>query len=264
MFVFTGDDTKRMYIAMLRTLVVVAIISLWQLLAYLSVIPHHKIPSPWETILGVQTLAFAGLPSGYRLLTHIVESLYRVLYGFSIAFAIAVPLGILMGWSRVLRELLNPLIEIVRPIPPLAWIPIAIFWFGIGIKSAAFIIFLGAFFPILLSTVSGVLSVETILIEASRTLGARQKDIYTKILVPGATPSICTGLRIGMGVAWMTLIAAEFTGVKSGYGLGYMIMVARDIQRPDYILAGMIIIGITGYALDACLRTFERMILRWK
>jgi ABC-type nitrate/sulfonate/bicarbonate transport system permease component len=253
-----------MQIGILRTFVVIVIFSIWQLLAYFSIIPDHKIPSPWETILGVKALAFVGLPSGYTLFTHIAESLYRVIYGFSIAIVIAVPLGIVMGWSKVLRELLNPLVEIIRPIPPLAWIPIAIFWFGIGIKSAAFIIFLGAFFPILLSTVSGVLSVDPILIEASRTLGARQRDIYTKILIPGATPSIYTGLRIGMGVAWMTLIAAEFTGVKSGYGLGYMIMVARDIQRPDYILAGMMVIGITGYTLDTCLRTLERMMLRWK
>ncbi len=169
-----------------------------------------------------------------------------------------------MGWSKIVREILTPLVEVVRPIPPLAWIPIAIFWFGIGIKSAAFIIFLGSFFPILLSTVSGVLAVDTLLIDASLTLGARQKDIYTKVLIPGAMPSIYTGLRIGMGIAWMTLIAAELTGVKSGYGLGYMIMVARDIQRPDHIVAGMAIIGVTGYVLDSCLRALERTVLRWR
>lgn len=253
-----------MHLAFLKTVVLVAVVLAWQLLTSLALIPHHKIPSPLETITGVQSLALVGLPLGYKLFTHILESLYRVLYGFSMALLIGVPLGILMGWSKMLRELLSPLVEIVRPIPPLAWIPIAIFWFGIGIKSAAFIIFLGAFFPILLSTISGVLSVDRVLIEASRTLGARQRDIYTKILIPGATPSIYTGLRIGMGVAWMTLIAAEFTGVKSGYGLGYMIMVARDIQRPDYILAGMMVIGITGYALDTSLRTVERIMLRWK
>ena len=116
----------------------------------------------------------------------------------------------------------------------------------------------------LLSTVSGVLSVDPMLIDASRTLGADKKDIFTKILIPGATPSIYTGLRIGMGIAWMTLIAAEFTGVKSGYGLGYMIMVARDIQRPDYIVAGMIIIGTIGYSLDGLLRILERTVLRWR
>ena len=240
------------------------VLLIWQLFSSLNIISHHKFPSPWEVYLSIKLLATIGLPQGYKLLSHVLESLYRVFWGFSIAILIAVPLGIFMGWSKTLRELLNPLVEIVRPIPPLAWIPIAIFWFGIGIKSAAFIIFLGSFFPILLSTVSGVLSVDTVLIDASLTLGARRSDIYRKVLIPGATPSIYTGLRIGMGIAWMTLIAAEFTGVKSGYGLGYMIMVARDIQRPDHIVAGMVIIGIIGYLLDACLMAIERKILRWR
>jgi NitT/TauT family transport system permease protein len=248
----------------LKIFVPIVILLLWQLFSSLNIIPHHKNPSPWEVSLSIKTLATVGLPQGYKLLTHILESLYRVFWGFSIAILIAVPLGIFMGWSKTLRELLNPLVEIVRPIPPLAWIPIAIFWFGIGIKSAAFIIFLGSFFPILLSTVSGVLSVDTVLIDASLTLGARRSDIYRKILIPGATPSIYTGLRIGMGIAWMTLIAAEFTGVKSGYGLGYMIMVARDIQRPDHIVAGMAIIGTIGYLLDVFLKTIERKVLKWR
>ena len=248
----------------LKVIILVAVVALWQLLSSSSLFVHQLIPSPWETVLSIKALSLTGLPQGYRLITHIEESLYRVLYGFSLALLVAIPLGIIMGWSKVLRELVTPLVEILRPIPPLAWIPLAIFWFGIGLKSAVFIIFLGAFFPILLSTVSGVLSVDTLLIEAARTLGARRRDIYVKILVPGATPAIYTGARIGMGIAWMTLIAAEFTGVKSGYGLGYMIMVARDIQRPDHIVAGMIIIGVIGYTLDICLRGIEHTLLRWR
>ena len=244
--------------------VLIILLLLWQLLSFFNIFPQHKIPSPFATVLALRTLTFKGLPTGYTLLKHIIESVYRVFWGFLIAASFSIPLGILMGWSKRLRDMLNPLLELLRPIPPLAWIPLAIFWFGIGIKSAAFIIFLGAFFPILLSTVSGVMSVDTVLIEASRTLNARQRDIYRKILIPAAMPSIFTGLRIGMGIAWMTLIAAEFTGVKSGYGLGYMIMVARDIQRPDLIVAGMVIIGITGYVLDTCVSFCERRILRWK
>ena len=247
-----------------KILVLIILLLLWQLLSFFNIIPQHKIPSPFATVLALKTLTFKGLPTGYTLLKHIIESVYRVFWGFLIAASFSIPLGILMGWSKRLRDMLNPLLELLRPIPPLAWIPLAIFWFGIGIKSAAFIIFLGAFFPILLSTVSGVMSVDTVLIEASRTLNARQRDIYRKILIPAAMPSIFTGLRIGMGIAWMTLIAAEFTGVKSGYGLGYMIMVARDIQRPDLIVAGMVMIGITGYVLDTCVSFCERRILRWK
>lgn len=253
-----------MRINTLKVIILIAVIVLWQLLSLSSLFLHQVMPSPWETALSIKTLFLVGLPQGYKLINHITESLYRVLCGFSLALIIAVPLGIMMGWSKLLRGMITPLVEIVRPIPPLAWIPLAIFWFGIGLKSAVFIIFLGAFFPVLLSTVSGVLSVDTILIEAARTLGARRRDIYIKILIPGATPAIYTGARIAMGIAWMTLIAAEFTGVKSGYGLGYMIMVARDIQRPDHIVAGMIIIGSIGYALDICLRGVERTALRWR
>jgi len=191
-------------------------------------------------------------------------SLYRVALGYAIAALLAIPLGLLMGWSPMLLRTTRPLFEVVRPIPPLAWIPIAILWFGIGIKSAAFIIFLGAFFPILLNTISGVLSIQPILLEAARTLHAKDKDIFLKVLLPGAVPSIFVGMRIGIGIGWMTLVAAEFTGVKEGYGLGYMIMTARDIQRPDEILAGMLVIGVIGLLIDIGLRTAESKTIKWQ
>jgi len=127
-----------------------------------------------------------------------------------------------------------------------------------------FIIFLGCFFPILLSTVSGVLSADKILVEAARTLGATEKKIFLQVLIPAATPAIFTGIRIGIGIGWMTLVAAEFTGVKSGYGLGYMIMVARDIQRPDLVIGGMAAIGLMGYLLDVMLRELEARTLKWR
>jgi ABC-type nitrate/sulfonate/bicarbonate transport system permease component len=168
-----------------------------------------------------------------------------------------------MGWSKKLKMFLTPFVEVIRPVPPLAWIPLAIIWFGIGIKSAAFIIFLGAFFPILLNTVSGVLMVDVRLVEATVVLGARERHLLMKVLAPGSLPSIWTGLRIGLGIAWMTLVAAEFTGVKSGYGLGYLIMIARDIQRSDLVVAGMVTIGLIGYGLDMVLRNVEKRLLKW-
>jgi ABC-type nitrate/sulfonate/bicarbonate transport system permease component len=155
-------------------------------------------------------------------------------------------------------------IEVLRPVPPLAWIPIAILWFGIGITSAGFIIFLGAFFPILLNTIAGVTSVNPTLVEAARTLGASERQILAKVLLPGAMPNIFVGLRVGLGIGWMTLVAAEFTGVRSGYGLGYMIMTARDIQRADEIMAGMAVIGLTGLLIDACLRAVQARLVPWK
>jgi NitT/TauT family transport system permease protein len=244
-------------------LLLFACLFIWQILAWVGVLPHHKIPSPLEVLTALRILLFDGLPPGYLLHRHVLESLLRVFCGFSAAAFVGIPLGVVMGWSKSLQAILNPLIEIVRPIPPLAWIPIAILWFGIGIKSAAFIIFLGAFFPILLNTISGVLTVDSRLIEATRVLGAKEKDMLLKVLLPAALPSVWTGLRIGLGIGWMTLVAAEFTGVKSGYGLGYLIMIARDIQRPDEIVGGMIVIGLTGFLLDTILRRAESRLLVW-
>jgi ABC-type nitrate/sulfonate/bicarbonate transport system permease component len=247
-----------------RFLLPLLLILIWQGLSSLQVIPSYKLPSPVEIVLGFKDLLIIGVPPGNLLHHHILYSLYRVALGYVIAALLAIPLGLLMGWSPKFLRMIRPLFELVRPIPPLAWIPIAILWFGIGIKSAAFIIFLGAFFPILLNTISGVLSIHPILIEAARTLHAREKDIFLKVLLPGAIPSIFVGMRIGIGIGWMTLVAAEFTGVKEGYGLGYMIMTARDIQRPDEILAGMLVIGVIGLLIDIGLRAIESRMIRWR
>jgi len=246
-----------------RFLLPLLLILIWQGLSSLQVIPSYKLPSPVEIVLGFKDLLVVGVPPGHLLHNHMLYSLYRVALGYAIAALLAIPLGLLMGWSPGLLRMIRPLFELVRPIPPLAWIPIAILWFGIGIKSAAFIIFLGAFFPILLNTISGVLSIHPILIEAARTLHAKEKDIFLKVLLPGAVPSIFVGMRIGIGIGWMTLVAAEFTGVKEGYGLGYMIMTARDIQRPDEILAGMLVIGVIGLLIDIGLRALESRMIRW-
>jgi ABC-type nitrate/sulfonate/bicarbonate transport system permease component len=247
-----------------RFLLPLLLIVVWQGLCTIQVVPSYKLPSPWEIVLGFKDLLIVGVPPGHFLYNHLLYSLYRVVLGYAAASLWAIPLGLLMGWSARLLRVIRPLIEVVRPIPPLAWIPIAILWFGIGIKSAAFIIFLGAFFPILLNTISGVLSIHPILIEAARTLHAKEKDIFLKVLLPGAVPSIFVGMRIGVGIGWMTLVAAEFTGVKEGYGLGYMIMTARDIQRPDEILAGMLVIGVIGLLIDIGLRATESRTIRWK
>jgi ABC-type nitrate/sulfonate/bicarbonate transport system permease component len=247
-----------------RYLLPVVLLLVWQGLSYIEVIPPHLLPSPVKILRGLKDLMVIGMPPGNLLPYHALYSLYRVAMGFAFAALFGIPLGLLMGGSPRLRRIVNPVIELLRPIPPLAWIPIAILWFGIGIKSAAFIIFLGAFFPILLNTVSGVVSINPIYFEAARTLNAKPRHIFFKVLLPGAVPSIFVGTRIGVGIGWMTLVAAEFTGVKSGYGLGYMIMTARDIQRPDEILAGMLIIGLIGVLINSALRVCESRIVRWQ
>lgn len=247
-----------------RLLPPLVLVLLWQALSSLELIPPYKLPSPLAVIRGFGDLLRIGMPPEKLLHAHIAYSLYRVAWGYGVAVLLAVPLGLTMGFSEKIRGVIDPLVEFIRPIPPLAWIPIAILWFGIGIKSAAFIIFLGAFFPVLLNTIAGVLSIDPILLEAAHTLNAKDKDIFLKVLVPGALPSIFTGMRIGLGIGWMTLVAAEFTGVREGLGLGYMIMTARDIQRPDEILAGMAVIGLIGLGINAGLRRLEARIIRWR
>lgn len=247
-----------------RYLLPLILVGIWQALSMLKVIPAHLLPSPFRIVLGFKDLLFTGMPPGHLLPSHVLYSLIRVAWGFCAAAILAVTLGLFMGWSDRLRHLMNPIIELIRPIPPLAWIPIAILWFGIGMKSAAFIIFLGAFFPLLLNTISGVLSINPLFFEVAQTLNADKKDIFFKVLIPGAIPSIFVGMRIGVGIGWMTLVAAEFTGVKTGYGLGYMIMTARDIQRPDEIIAGMLVIGLIGILINSFLKGVEARLVRWK
>ena len=248
----------------LRYLPVLGVIVIWQIMSSSGVIPANRLPSPVAILRGFTELCAGGLPPGYTLAGHCAGSLKRVLSGVAIAVLTALPLGMGMGyWARA-RDFFTPFVEMIRPIPPLAWVPIAILWFGIGDRSALFIIFLGAFFPILLNTISGVLSINKRLIESSMILGARKATLFTKVLAPGAMPSIITGIRIALGIGWMTLVAAEFTGVRSGYGLGYMIMTARDIQRPDQIIAGMAVIGLIGFGMDMVIRKIEDTILRWR
>ena len=248
----------------MRYLPVLCVVVIWQVLSSSGIIPGNRLPSPVNIILGFTELLTQGLPPGYTLTGHCIASLKRVLSGVAIAIVTALPLGIAMGyWTRA-RNYLTPFVEMIRPIPPLAWVPIAILWFGIGDRSSSFIIFLGAFFPVLLNTIGGVLSINRRLIESSIILGAKKGALFLKVLLPGAMPSIITGVRIALGIGWMTLVAAEFTGVKSGYGLGYMIMTARDIQRPDQIIAGMAVIGMIGYAMDFGIRKMEHKILRWR
>jgi NitT/TauT family transport system permease protein len=213
------------------------------------------------------------------LMTHMSISILRVLLGFSLAACIAVPLGIWMGHCRMAERLFDSLVELLRPIPPLAWVPLVLAWFGIrGIadwvpqlsESMLFssiqfgtvvIILIGAFFPVLLNTVQGVKSIPAEYIESARTLGARRLSLLFKVLIPASLPAMLTGLRIGMGVGWMCLVAAEMMPGSSS-GLGYLIWYAYELLRTDVIVAGMIIIGLIGFFMDRGFRWLEAMIVR--
>lgn len=247
----------------LKLVLPVIVLFIWEMASAFGLISSAILPPFHQVVVGLFDLLRAGVPPGHLLHMHILYSLLRVGAGFALASALALPLGLLMGWNAKTRQLLFPLIEFIRPIPPLAWIPISILWFGIGLRSATFIIFLGAFFPIISNTILGVRGIPRVLIEAGVLLGAEARHIFLKILVPGSLPAIFTGLKVGLGVGWMTLVAAEFTGIKEGYGLGFMIMTARDLQRPDQIMAGMAVIGLVGLGLNRLISFLERALTPW-
>ena len=203
------------------------------------------------------------LGTGVNLVDNTFISIKRVISGFLVAGIVAVPIGILMGYFSIVRDLFDTFIELLRPIPPLAWVPLALAWFGIGESSMLFIIFIGAFFPILINTIAGVKGVPKILIESAQTLGAKQKDILLKVVIPASSPYILTGLRIGAGIAWMCVVAAEMLP-GSDAGLGYLIMYAYSLSRMDIVVASMIIIGLIGLTLDRGLRYIEDKYFKWK
>jgi ABC-type nitrate/sulfonate/bicarbonate transport system permease component len=239
-----------------KAVLVLTCIGLWHVVAF--IMDTRFLPGPVEVLKTLVELTVTG-----ALLVHAAVSLSRVVAGFFLAAAIGLPLGILMGWSKKM-ESFSVILEILRPIPPLAWIPLAMLWFGIGFQSKVFIIFIGAFFPVLSNSFLGVRETEPYLVEAGRVLGATDNEILRKIVIPNSIPSILEGLRIGLGIAWMCLVAAELTGLKSPLGLGYMIMEARDLGRADVVMAGMVAIGIIGYVMNALLRWAEGNVVRWK
>jgi NitT/TauT family transport system permease protein len=191
------------------------------------------------------------------------QSLREVLTGFLCAAALAIPLGLLIGGSGEVREYLNPTIQILRPVPPIAWMPFAIAWFGIGINSILFIIVMGAFFPILINTIDGVEGVRRRWIEVAEIFHATPFEKVRTVILPGALPMIWTGLRVSFGVAWMCVVAAEMLPGTSA-GLGFLIMYAYNLGQLQVIGAGMIVIGIIGLGADALFRAGQARFFGWQ
>lgn len=206
---------------------------------------------------------FVDLLSTGELIWSSVISLLRVFAGFAVAALIGVGLGLSMGWFDTVKEYSDPIIEVIRPIPPIAWIPIALAWFGAGLAYNSFVIFLGAFFPILLYTINGVEGIDKTRIHAAKTLGADDWDILKDIAIPGAMPSILTGMRTGWGIGWMTVVAAEMIGATSG--LGYLIFHAYNVEFDlATVVAGMITIGLIGLVTNRIFKEIENRVLGWR
>ncbi|MET3131556.1 NitT/TauT family transport system permease protein [Oxalobacteraceae bacterium GrIS 1.11] len=188
-------------------------------------------------------------------------SLSRVIGGFLIGAGLALPLGLLMGSNQFIYKLFDPLLQVLRPIPPLAYIPLAILWFGLGNPPAFFLISIGSFFPVLMNTIAGVRQVDGIYIRAARNLGAGQMTMFRRVILPAATPYILAGARIGMGTAFICVIVAEMIAVNNG--LGFRIQEAREYFWSDKIIAGMLSIGFFGLAIDLGMNALNRHLLKW-
>lgn len=226
--------------------------------------PYSLIPPPAEVWAELQDLAVGGVNddafSG-TLWTHLTASLARVYGGFALAAAAALPLGLLIGRVPLVRALLDPLLQILRPIPVTAWLPLAMILFGLGPRSAFFLVFLGAFYPILVNTVFGVRSVEPRLFEAAAMLGCTGPAQFARVVLPAALPSIFTGLRLGLGFAWVVIVVGEMTGVQTG--LGAIIMEARQLSRTEIVICGMAVIGVAGFVSDWIVMRIGRGLLAW-
>jgi ABC-type nitrate/sulfonate/bicarbonate transport system permease component len=237
-----------------------AFLVFWELVS----IYGTRINPQLDVMLPPPTAVFSAAVDLYNrgaLMTNIFASLARVLIAVGMAALLGVPLGLAMGWSPRIRVVVDPLLEFIRPIPPLAWIPLSILWFGIGDTQIEYIIFLAAFFPVCLNAMAGARDVDTYLVRAGLSLGAGRRELFTTVVLPGALPNIFTGLRVGLGIGWMALVAGELVAAPSG--LGFMINNARTLFRSDYILLGMVLIGILGILLDFLMRKAALLIMPW-
>jgi NitT/TauT family transport system permease protein len=253
-------------------LVPVLLVILWEAGSRYGLFSEVLLPSPtavaakwWAYLLPLQSLEpsqsyLAWLVSG-EMLHDAYSSLFRVIAGFLIGAGLALPLGLLMGASTRIYDLFNPLMQILRPIPPIAYIPLAILWFGLGNPPSFFLIAIGAFFPVLMNTIAGVRQVDGIYLRAARNLGVNQWTMFTRVILPAATPYILAGVRIGIGTAFIVVIVSEMIAVNDG--LGFRILEAREFMWSDKIIAGMITIGLLGLFIDTAVSRLNNHLLRW-
>ncbi len=248
-----------------RWIVPVAVLVLWQAASSARLVDPSALPAPTTVAASWWTWAF-GERSALAWYSgtwpeYVLLSARRVLAGFAIAAAAGVVLGLLIGWSRLMRDLADPLIQILRPIPMTAWLPFATFLFGIQDTAAVFLIAMGAFFPIVVNAAAGAERTPKVLVRAALTLGTPRHMVLYRVVLPSSLPGIMTGLRLGMGIAWVLVIVAEMLAVKGG--LGYALWTAYQFIRMDLIVASMLSVGLLGFAFDLILQALSRRLLRW-
>jgi len=238
----------------------------WFVTDYLQLFPRVIFPGPREVWQSVRSLSiegdwWGGTLYGPNIFGHTGRTLQRILTGYSCAVLLGVPIGVAMARSRVVARMLTPYVEILRPIPPIAFIPLTIVWFGFGLTQKTFLVFLGAFWPVLLNTIAGVRGVRNDVIRAGLMLGMGRWQLLYRVILPAALPNIMTGARIGLGTASVAVFAAEFVGAEDG--LGWLTLTAESLLRTPDIVTGMIFIGLIGLALAGLFHLIERVVLRW-
>jgi taurine transport system permease protein len=233
----------------------------WAIATHTGWIKPLFLPRP-EAIWGAFQQSLAGDIDGHTLYGHFAASVARVFAAFALAVAVAVPVGLSMGVSRIARGIFDPPIEFYRPLPPLAYLPLMVIWFGIGETSKIILLFLAIFAPVALAARAGVRSVSQEQIQAARSMGASPWQVVLHVIAPGALPEILVGLRIGMGVGWTTLVAAEM--VAADAGLGKMVFNAANFLRTDVVMLGTIVIGVTAFAFEMLMRGIEKRAAPWK
>ena len=239
-----------------------SVLAIWQVAAMLGLVDAKLLPAPTKIL---ETLIFKlgnKAPDGNVLGMNIMASLRVALSGFLTAIVIGVPLGLLMGWWTYADRFIRPIFELVRPVPPIAWIPLVVVWMGVGLKAKALIIFFTAFVPCVINSYTGIKLTSRTLIDVSRTFGAPNHEIFWKVGVPSSLPMVFAGIRVALGNSWSTLVAAEMLAASAG--LGYMIQIGRTVARPDIVIVGMVVIGGIGAVLSLILSRAERYFLRWK
>jgi NitT/TauT family transport system permease protein len=238
------------------TLASALLLALWYVTVHWS--GTKVFPSPYDVEKGM-----AELLRHHVLWGDIVDSLRRVAVGFGAAALLGIPFGLILGWYPGVNQVVNPVMQILRPISPIAWIPVAIIFFGIGDRAAMFLIFLGAFFPIVVACINGVSNVPLVYRRAGRNFGLTPTQLLSKVLFPAALPQILTGLRIALGIAWLVVVAAEMIAVDSG--LGFLVIDSRNSgKRYDLVVAAILLIGLIGLLLDAAFRRLEKLnSVRW-
>ena len=248
-------------LAMLSVIGILGFLLLWQAAVLAGVLPSRYVPAPTEVIALFATKLVDPNPDGAVLGVHIMASLQVALTGFLLAIVIGIPLGLFMGWFRGFDKFMRPIFEILRPIPPVSWIPLTIIWMGIGLQAKAFIVFFSAFVPCVINAYTGIKQSSPVLINVAKTCGASNFTVFRKIGIPSAMTMTFAGIRVALGNAWATL-AAEMLAANAG--LGYMILQGRQFARADIIILGIVVIGVIGVIFTSVLGLLEKKVLRWK